>query len=89
MVTHGIGDGNLNGNNSTGTDGQGDGNGVDGNVEVVGGGTANLDSGTLTPVSTTVVGNSVHSSPTSGSGENTLDDQLVNGTVTVSGANNF
>jgi len=88
-VTNGIGDGNLNGNNSTGTDGQGDGNGVDGNVVVVGGGTANLNAGTLTLVSTMVVGNSVHSSPTSGSGDTTFDGQIVNGTVTVSGANTF
>jgi hypothetical protein len=83
-VTNGIGDGNVNGNNSTETDGQGDGNGVDGNLEVIGGGTANGGAGTLTLVSTMVVGNSVHSSPTSGSGDTTLDGQLVNGTVTVS-----
>jgi len=86
-VTNGTLDGNNNGDNSTGTDGQGDGNGVDGNVKVIGGGTANF--GTLTFDSTTVAGNSIHSSPTNGSGDTTLDARLINGIVIVSGTNSF
>ncbi len=89
-VTNGAGNGVSDGGGSpasTGTDGQGDGNGVNGNVEVIGGGTANV--GTLTLVSTTVVGNSLHSNPISGSGDFTLDGVVVNGTVSVLDPNSF
>jgi hypothetical protein len=89
-VTNGAGNGVSDGGGSpasTGTDGQGDGNGVNGNVKVIGGGTAN--DGTLTLVSTTVVGNSIQNNPVSGSGNTTLDGVVVNGTVSVSGPNIF
>ena len=89
-VTNGAGNGVSDGGGSpasTGTDGQGDGNGVNGNVKVIGGGTANV--GTLTLISTTVVGNSIQSNPVSGSGNTTLDGIVVNGTVSVSGPNIF
>jgi hypothetical protein len=88
-VTNGNGNGQNDGTGSTGADGQGDGNGVDGDVMVVGGGTANPGAGTLTLTSTTVAGNFIHSGPTTGSGDTTLDGQVVNGAVTVSGTNSF
>jgi hypothetical protein len=89
-VTNGTGNGISDGGgspSSTGTDGQGDGNGVNGNVKVIGGGTANF--GTLNLVSTSVTGNSIRSNPASGSGDTTLDGEVVNGTVSVSGSNSF
>ena len=91
-VTNGKGNGVNDGGGSpasTGTDGQGDGNGLNGDLEVIGGGTANATGGTLTLNSTTVKGNVIHSSPSSGSGDETLDGKIVNGTVTVNGANSF
>jgi hypothetical protein len=89
-VTNGAGNGasDAGGSPATlGTDGQGDGNGVNGNVEVIGGGTANV--GTLTLVSTTVVGNSLHSNPVSGGGNPAVDGVVVNGTVSVLDPNSF
>jgi hypothetical protein len=89
-VTNGAGSGVSDGGGSpasTGSDGQGDGNGVNGNVEVIGGGTANV--GTLTLVSSTVAGNSISSNPASGGGNTTLDGMVVNGTVSVSGPDVF
>ena len=91
-ITNGKNDGVADGGGSpasTGADGQGDGNGVNGNVEVIGGGTNNATAGSLTLISTTVAGNYIHSSPAIGQGDTTLDGVLVNGTVTVSGANSF
>jgi hypothetical protein len=86
-VTNGKNNGQNDGAGSTGADGQGDGNSVDGDLKVVGGGTANA--GSLTFDSTIVVGNTIHSGPSSGSGDTTLDGKVVNGDVTVSGANSF
>lgn len=89
-ITNGTGNGRSDGGGtpaSTGTDGQGDGNGVNGDVRVLGGGTADL--GTMTFTSSSVSGNAIISTPRSGHGDTTLDGVTVNGTVTVSGANQF
>jgi len=91
-VSNGKNDGQNDGGGtpaSTGTDGQGDGNGIDGTLEMFGGGTANAVGATLTLNSNTVVANSIHSSPATGSGDTTLDGKVINGTVSVSGANSF
>jgi hypothetical protein len=87
-VTNGLGNGVSDGNNSTGTDGQDDGNGLNGDLQVMGGGTAKLG-GTLTLVSTAPTNNSVSSIPRSGSSNLASDGVVVNGIVSVSGQNTF
>ena len=88
-VTNGIDNGGFDGSGSTGTDGQGDGNGANFLVEVTGGGTAKIEGGQLTLDSTVPTGNHVSSSPTSGSGNVASDGVVVAGTVTASGQNTF
>jgi hypothetical protein len=85
-VTNGTGNGTSDGTGSTGADGQANGSGTNGNVEVVGGGLANF--GTLS-LSSQVFGDSISSSPSSGSGNPALNGVLVNGTVTLSGQDIF
>ncbi len=80
-VHDGIGSSDVAGN------GQSDGNGIDGQLEAIGGGTANV--GTLVLHSTTPTGNQVTSNVANGSGDITKDGQVVNGTVTVAGQNTF
>jgi hypothetical protein len=87
-VTNGTNNGQNDGTGSTGADGQGDGNGIDGNLEVHGGGAGNTGTFTLSTDSS-VTGNVIHNTPASGAGDTTLDGKVVNGTVTVSGTNKF
>jgi hypothetical protein len=84
-VTIGVNDGV--GSPDVGGNGQGDGNGIDGQLRVIGGGTANV--GTLHLNSTTPTGNLISSNVTNGSNDITKDGQVVNGTVTVSGSDTF
>jgi hypothetical protein len=88
-VTNGKNNGQNDGTGSTGADGQGDGDGLDGTLEMFGGGTANAIGATLTFDSTTVTANSIHSNPSSGSGDTTLDGKVIDGTVSINGINKF
>jgi hypothetical protein len=86
-ITNGSGNGVGDSSNSTGASGLGDGNGVHGDLEVVGGGTANF--GTMTFTYCTISGNSVSSNVTSGGNDTALDGLVLDGNVTVSGSNTF
>ena len=84
-VTIGVNDGI--GSFDAGGNGQGDGNGIDGLLDVFGGGTANF--GTLALNSTTPTGNLISSNVANGSNNITLDGQVVNGTVLVRSPDTF
>jgi hypothetical protein len=88
-ITNSAGNGLGDGVKSTGMDGQGDGDGVNGSVAVLGGGTANLGTGSLTFASTTPTQNSVSSNPTSGTGNFVSDGVVVDGNLTATGPNTF
>jgi hypothetical protein len=84
VITNGIGDGV---GSTSGDSGVGDGNGVHGGIEVIGGGTANV--GTMSFLFCDISGNSVTSNTESGPGDTAFNGYLVDGTVTVAGADTF
>jgi hypothetical protein len=93
VVVNGSNNGINNGVVTENSNGNSNGNGVDGSIVVSGAGLVNASTGTATLTYVYVLGNRITSSITngadSGTGDTTLDGQVVNGTVTVSGANSF
>lgn len=87
-IANGNGNGDADGVGSTGASGLGDGNGVHGDMQIVGGGTANIG-GTLNFFLCNIAGNSLSSNTVSGPGDTGLDGLLVDGAVTVTGSNTF
>jgi hypothetical protein len=87
-IRNGNGNGGADGVNTTsGDSGVGDGNGVHGDLEAVGGGTANF--GSMSRFLCNISGNSVSSNTTSGGGSTGLNGLLVDGSVTVGGSDTF
>jgi hypothetical protein len=88
LVTSGKNDGQNDGTGSTGADGQGDGDALDGNLNLHGGGISS--DGLFSPGSDiTITANAIRSVPNTGSNDTTLNGKLINGTITISGINKF